>query len=442
MKNLQKADKEIYQLYKKELKRQQETLSLIPSENIISNSIKEIIGSNLSNKYAEGYPNKRYYQGMKFVDKIEDLAITRAMKLFDVAYANVQSYSGSIANLEAYLSIINPQDKIMGLDLSSGGHLTHGSPPSFTSKIFKSVNYNVDQNGKLNYKKIEKIALKEKPKVIIAGTTAYSKIIDWKKFANIAKKVDAYLVADISHIAGLIVGNVYPSPVNFADIVTTTTHKTLRGPRGAIIMVTKKGLKSHPDLIEKVKKTVFPSMQGGPHINIIAGIAVALKEASSQQFKNYAKHVINNSKILCSELKKYGFNIISQTTESHLILIDLRNKNIIGNLASEALEFVNIVTNKNSIPFDPNPPFYPSGLRLGTPSITTRSLKEKDMKLLAKLINQTIEIIKTEKAKQKLSFEDEKKKDIRTKIIFNSKSKLLKIKKQVIKLAKKYPIKL
>jgi len=440
MKNLKQTDKEIYQLYKKELKCQQETLSLIPSENIISKPIKEVIGSNLSNKYAEGYPNKRYYQGMEFIDQIETLACNRAQQLFKVPYANVQPYSGSIANLEVYLSLINSNDKIMGLDLSSGGHLTHGSPSSFTSKIFKSVNYNVDKNGELNYTNLEKLILKEKPKIIIAGTTAYSKILNWEKFAKIAKKVNAYLVADISHIAGLVVTNTYPSPVPYADIITTTTHKTLRGPRGAIIMVTNKGLKHDPTLIDKIKKTVFPGIQGGPHINIIAGIAVALKEANSKQFKTYAKQIIKNTKILSQELTKYNFKIINSTTDCHLFLVDLKNKNIIGNLAAEALEFVNIVINKNSIPFDPNPPFYPSGIRLGTPCITTRGLKEKDMKLLAKLINQTIEIIKQEKENLKITFEQEKKKEIRLQIISNSKTKLLPIKKQVIKIAKKYPV--
>jgi len=440
MKNLQKTDKEIYNLYKQELQRQQNTLSLIPSENIISESIKEIIGSNLSNKYAEGYPNKRYYQGMKFIDQIETLAINRAKKLFNVEYANVQPYSGSIANMETYLAIINPNDTIMGLSLSSGGHLTHGSNASFTGKLFKSISYNIDKNTGLNYKEIEKLALKEKPKIIIAGTTAYSKILDWEKFAKIAKKVNAYLVADISHIAGLIASNVYPSPSNFADIITTTTHKTLRGPRGAIIMVTKKGLKKDPNLIDKIQKTVFPGFQGGPHINIIAGIAVALKEASSNNFKNYTKQILKNTKILCEELQKYNFTIINNETESHLILIDLQNKNMIGNLASEALESVNIVTNKNSIPNDPNPPFYPSGIRLGTPSITTRGLKEKEIKQLAKLINQTIEIIKQEKEKQNISFEQEKKKEIRLNLISNCKKELNKIQKQVLQICKQYPI--
>ena len=247
-------------------------------------------------------------------------------------------------------------------------------------------------------------------------------------------------MADISHIAGLIVGGVYPSPANFADIITTTTHKTLRGPRGAIIMVTSHGIKKDKDLPIKIQKTIFPSIQGGPHLNIIAGIAVALKEADSKQFKNYAKQVINNSKVLCGELKKYNFEIVSQSTESHLILIDLQNKNMIGNLAAEALEFVNIITNKNSIPFDQNPPFYPSGLRLGTPSITTRGLKEKDIKLLAKLINQTIKIIKQEKEKLKITFEQEKKKEIRTKVISNCRTELNRIKKEVLQICKKFPM--
>ena len=441
MKNLQKTDKEMYNLFTKEQTRQQNTLSLIPSENIISKSIQETIGSHLSNKYAEGYPTKRYYQGMEFIDKIEALATQRAKQLFNTIYANVQPYSGSIANLEVYLSIISPQDKIMGLNLSSGGHLTHGSQASFTGKLFKSISYNVDETGNLNYKEIEKLAIQEKPKVIIAGTTAYSKVLDWKKFSQIAKKVNAYLIADISHIAGLVASNNYPSPSNYADIITTTTHKTLRGPRGAIIMVTKKGIKKDPELIEKIQKTIFPGVQGGPHMNIIAGIAVALKEASTNSFKNYSKQVIKNAKTLCQELKKYDFDIVNSETESHLILINLQNKNIIGNLAAEALESVNIVTNKNSIPFDPNPPFYPSGIRLGTPSITTRGLKEKEIKQIAKLINQTIDTISKEKQKQKISFPEEKKKEIRKQLISNCKKDLEKIKKEVLQICKKFPIK-
>ncbi len=440
MKNLQQTDKEIYNLYKQELDRQQNTLSLIPSENILSKAVMEAIGSHLSNKYAEGYPNKRYYQGMEFVDQIETLAIERAKKLFNVPFANVQSYSGSIANLEAYLSILNPQSKIMGLSLSSGGHLTHGSTASFTSKIFKSVQYDVDKNGELDYKAIEKLAIQEKPDLIIAGTTAYSKTINWEKFSKIAKKVNAYLLADISHVAGLIAGDNYPSPANYADIITTTTHKALRGPRGAIIMVTNKGIKKDPTLPDKIQKTIFPGMQGGPHMNTIAGIAVALKEADSNKFKTYTKQILKNTKTLAQELQKYNFNIITNGTESHLILINLQNKNIIGNLAAEALEYVGIVTNKNSIPFDQNPPFYPSGIRIGTPSITTRGLKEKEIKQIAKWINQTINIIKNEKEKQNIDFEREKKKEIRKQLISNSKKELDKIKKEVKLLCKKFPI--
>ncbi len=439
MKNLQQTDKEIYNLYKQELDRQQNTLSLIPSENILSKAVMEAIGSHLSNKYAEGYPNKRYYQGMEFVDQIETLAIERAKKLFNVPFANVQSYSGSIANLEAYLSVLNPQSKIMGLSLSSGGHLTHGSTASFTSKIFKSVQYDVDKNGELDYKAIEKLAIAEKPDLIIAGTTAYSKTIDWEKFAKIAKKANAYLLADISHVAGLIAGNVYPSPANYADIIVTTTHKALRGPRGAIIMVTNKGIKKNPTLPDKIQKTIFPGMQGGPHMNTIAGIAIALKEASSNKFKTYTKQILKNTKTLAQELQKYNFDIITNGTESHLILINLKNKNIIGNLAAEALEYVGIVTNKNSIPFDQNPPFYPSGIRIGTPSITTRGLKEKEIKQIAKWINQTIDIIKNEKEKQNIDFEKEKKKEIRKQLIANSKKELDKIKKEVLLLCKKFP---
>ena len=440
MQNLKKHDSVLHKLIQQETNRQQNTLSLIPSENILPSHTNEATASCLVNKYAEGYPNKRYYQGMEFVDQIETLAQERAKKLFNVAYANVQPYSGSICNLEAYLSIINPGDKIMGLNLSSGGHLTHGNIASFTGKIFKSVSYDVDQNGELNYKQIEALANKEKPNIIIAGTTAYSKTIDWQKFAKIAKKINAYFVADISHIAGLVASGSYPSPAPFAHIMTSTTHKTLRGPRGAILMVTHLGLKKDPQLIEKIQKTVFPGMQGGPSVNIIAGIANCLKEASSKQFKTYTNQIIKNSICLCNELKKYNFKIISNTTESHLFLIDLQNKNIIGNLAAEALEAVNIVVNKNSIPFDQNPPFYPSGIRLGTPSITTRGLKEKEIKQIAKLIHQTIDLISKEKQNQKISPTDEKKKETRSKLINSCQKDLNKIKKEVLQICKNFQI--
>lgn len=338
MKYLEKTDKKILQLIKAEKKRQAETLMMIPSENIASQAVEEAVGSCLGNKYAEGYPYKRYYQGQKYVDQIESLVIERAKKAFKVPYVNVQPLSGSPANLAVYLATLKPKDKIMGLGLDHGGHLTHGSKVSASGIFFNSVSYTLGKNGKMDYKAIEKMALKEKPKLIVAGITAYPLQLDFAKFAKIAQRVNAHLMADIAHLAGLVLGGVYPSPVPFVDIVTTTTHKTLRGPRGAIIMVTNKGLKKDPELGKKIDKAVFPGLQGGPHINAIAGIGVALREAQGKQFEVYAKQVVKNSKVLAKELKKYGFDLVAGGTETHLILIDLQNKGVLGNLAAEALE--------------------------------------------------------------------------------------------------------
>ena len=298
MKYLKKTDREIEKLIKAEEKRQSETLMMIPSENIASGAVEEAVGSVLGNKYAEGYSFRRYYQGQEIVDQIESLAIERAKKLFGVPYVNVQPYSGSPANSAVYFALLESGDKIMGLNLAHGGHLTHGSPVSFSGKYFKAINYPLTKNGKIDYEFIEKEVLKEKPKIIIAGVTAYPMRLDWKRFGEIADKIDCYLMADISHLSGLIAAGVYPTPVPYAHIVTTTTHKTLRGPRGAMIMVTTKGFKKDPDMGKKIDKAVFPGLQGGPHINTIAGIAVALKEAGTTKFKNYADQIIKNAKVL------------------------------------------------------------------------------------------------------------------------------------------------
>src|SRR3990167_4243612 len=440
MKYLKKQDKEIADLIKKEIKRQEETLMMIPSENIASSAVEEAVGSQLENKYAEGYAFKRYYQGQEVIDKIETLVIERAKKLFNVPYANVQPYSGSPANFEVYNAVLNPGDKIMGLSLSFGGHLTHGSSASATSKYFKSIQYDLGKDGYIDYKNLMRLAIKEKPKVIVAGTTAYPRILQWKRFYEIAEKVGAYLLCDISHIAGLIVGGVYPSPVNFSHIITTTTHKTLRGPRGAMILVTNKGIKKDSDLAKKIDRSVFPQLQGGPHINTIAGIGVALKEAGKPSFKKYSKQIIKNARVLAKELTKHKFNLISGGTDSHLLLIDLRNKNIIGNTLAEALEGIGIVTNYNSVPFDTNPPFYPSGLRLGTPGVTSRGLTEKDMIKIAGYISKLTDAVAKTKATLDFSFEEEKKKSIRKMII--KKTKIIPVlRKKVIQLCKKYPVK-
>jgi glycine hydroxymethyltransferase len=393
---LKQKDPKIYNLIKVEEKRQNETLQLIPSENRASEAVREALGSVLTNKYSEGYPGKRYYQGNKIVDELETLAIERAKKLFKVPHANVQPYSGSPANLAVYFATIMPGETIMGLDLTSGGHLTHGHPKvNISGKYFDSVQYSVGKDGYLNYKDIEKLAKKFKPRVIISGGTAYPRILDFKKLGMIADDIEAFLVADISHIAGLVAAKVHPSPVQHCHIVTTTTHKTLRGPRGAMIMVTDKGLKKDAELGVLIDKAVFPGIQGGPHNNQIAALAVCLQEASEPSFTKYAKQVVKNAKTLARELKKHGFTLVSGGTDTHLILIDLTNKKLDGWQLAWALENAGIIANKNTIPGEKNSPFYPSGLRLGTPYITTMGMKEKEMVKIANWIDEVADIAKS-----------------------------------------------
>lgn len=388
---LQKRDPKIAKLIELETKRQQTTLQMIASENHCSPAVREALGSFLTDKYAEGYPGKRYYGGNEFIDHVEQLCIDRAKKLFGVEYVNVQPHSGSPANAAVYLATCNPGDAILGMALPMGGHLTHGAKPSFSGKFFNAVQYGVDEkNYLINYDEVERLAKEHKPKLIWVGFSAYSRVVDWKRFANIADSVGAYLAADIAHVAGLVVGGVYPSPVPYVHIITTTTHKTLRGPRGGLIMVTKKGLAKDAELPKKIDKAIFPGLQGGPHENAIASIAVCLKEATAPAFKVYARQVVKNAKILGEELKKYEFNLLSGGTDNHLLLIDLRNKNITGGEAQDLLESVGISTNRNSIPYDPAGPFKPSGIRIGTPAITTRGMKEKEMKLIAHWINEVI----------------------------------------------------
>lgn len=380
-------DVEVFKLIKQEEKRQQETINLIPSENYPSKEVKKALGSLFIAKYSEGRPGKRYYGGQEFTDKLELLAEERARKVFNLSEdwsVNVQPHSGSIANYAILRGLLNKQDKILSLPLNFGSHLTHGASVSLSGMDFQVVNYFLDKKTLLlDYKEIERIALKEKPKLIITGYTAYPRKINFEEFARIAEKVNAYLLADISHISGLVAGNEHPSPFPYADIVMTTTHKSLRGPRGAIIICKK-------ELEKKIFKMVFPGLQGGPHNHTIAGIGIALKEAMSSGFKKYTKQVVKNDKVLAEELKKYDFNLVSGGTDNHLILIDLRNKNITGKQAQELLEQAGIVTNRNSIPYDNASPFNPSGLRIGTPAVTTRGMKEKEMKQIAFWINQVI----------------------------------------------------
>src|SRR3989344_4898965 len=440
MKTLKKSDPEVADLIQKEQGRQENTLMMIPSENIASQAVEEALASSLGNKYAEGYPHKRYYQGNEFVDKVETLAIERAKKLFNVPEANVQALSGSPANFAVYTALLSPGDTIMGLSLSSGGHLTHGAARTASDKYFRSIQYDVGRDGFLDYEKIRKLAKKEKPRLIVAGYTAYPQIIDWKQFASIAKEIGAYLLTDISHIAGLIVAGVYPTPVPYADVIMTTTHKTLRGPRGALILSTKKGLSKDPDLAKKINSAIIPGIQGGPHMNTIAGIGVALKEASKPSFKTYGKQVVKNARALAQELVKQGFELVTGGTTSHLILIDLRNKKLLGNTVAEAFEAAGIVLNRNAVPFDPNPPYYPSGIRLGTPALTSRGMKEKQMKMVARFMDLIVADLQKEKEKLGFMIEDEKKRDKRKTLFLKTKS-IKAVLSKVKELTRQFPIK-
>ncbi|MBI2013402.1 MAG: serine hydroxymethyltransferase [Candidatus Colwellbacteria bacterium] len=379
-------DKAISNLIKKESKRQTETLDLIASENFASHDILEALGSPFTNKYSEGYPGKRYYPGNVYCDMVENLARKRALKLFKLNpkkwSVNVQPLSGSPANLAVYFALLEPGDTLMGLKLSSGGHLTHGHKVSITGKHWKAVQYGVDGEGIVDYKEVKRLAHKHKPKIIISGFSAYPRKIDFKKFKAIADEVGAYHMVDMAHIAGLIAGGVYPTPFPYADVVTTTTHKTLRGPRGAMIF-------SKKELSEKIDKAVFPGLQGGPHNNTTAGIAVALYEAMQRPFKKYAAQIIKNARALAKELKQFGIQLVSGGTDSHLLLLDVRNLGIDGMEAQNRLEKSGIIANRNTVPGDPSP-FKPSGVRLGTPSITSRGMKEREMKILAFFIYQAL----------------------------------------------------
>src|SRR3989338_390364 len=391
MSKLSKKDSQIAKLVDLETNRQKDSLQMIPSENHCSPAVREALGSILTDKYAEGLPCKRYYGGNQFIDKVEMLCIERVKKLFKVEHVNVQPHSGSPANAAVYVATCQPGDTIMGMGLAMGGHLTHGSKVSFSGKFFNSVPYGVDEKSHLiNYDEVKKLVQQHKPKLIWVGATAYPRIFDWKKLGEIADSVGAYVAADIAHIAGLVTGGAHPSPVPYVHIVTTTTHKTLRGPRGGMVMVTEKGLKKDPDLAKKIDKAIFPGFQGGPHMHQVAAIAVCLKEAGTSAFKKYANQIVKNAKALADELKKYEFNLISGGTENHLLLVDLRNKYIGGPEAQDLLEKAGITINKNTIPFDPAPPFKPSGIRMGTPAITTRGMKEKEMKIIAGWINEVI----------------------------------------------------
>lgn len=392
--NLQKSDPQLAKLVVAEVRRQQWTLDLIPSENIASQAVLEALGSPLGNKYSEGYPGKRYYAGNKIIDEIELLAQERARKVFHLGKnwrVNVQPYSGSPANLAVYLALVPQGEKIMGMSLPFGGHLTHGWKVSATGKFWNAAQYGVKRDGYIDYEEIRRMARKEKPQIIVCGATAYPRIIDFKKFGKIAHEVGAYMMADIAHIAGLIAAGAHPSPFPYADVVTTTTHKTLRGPRGAIIFARNDKLLMTNDkkisIAEAIDKAVFPGLQGGPHDNQTAAIAVCLGEAMKPSFKKYGRQIVKNARALARELTKLGFQLVSGGTDNHLMLIDLTNFGISGREAQDRLEEVGIIVNRNTIPYDTRSPFDPSGIRLGTPAVTTRGMKEGEMKEIARLIH-------------------------------------------------------
>lgn len=436
---LQETDPEIYKLINLEEQRQKEVLEMIPSENYASTAVRSALGTVLNNKYSEGYPRKRYYQGNEVIDSVEQVAIDRTKKLFGVPYVNVQALSGSPANFAVYVALLEPlKGKIMGLSLAFGGHLTHGQPQSATGQFWKHALYELGKDGRLDYDAIEKQAIAEKPDIVVCGYTAYPRVIDFKRFGQIADKVGAYLMADVAHIAGLIVAGVHPSPVPYAHIVTTTTHKTLRGPRGALIMVTDKGLEKNPDLGKKIDSAIIPGIQGGPHDDQTAAIAVCLKEAATPAFKKYAAQIVKNAKVLADELIKHGFELSSGGTDNHLILIDLRAKGVNGKIAAIALEVANIVTNMNGVPFDTMPPLYGSGVRIGTPAITTRGMKENDMTKIAKWYARVIDEVKDERLPQYKDKRNEFIKDFKIRVHKNK--NLLKIAAEVKLFTKNFPL--
>lgn len=382
--SLKEIDPEIFDIIKAETRRQEEGLELIPSENFVDDAILEACGSILTNKYAEGLPGKRYYGGCEEVDKIEGIAIERAKKLFNAEFANVQPHSGAQANHEVFNAFLEPGDTYMGMKLDHGGHLSHGLKANLSGRYYNVVPYGVDQDtGLIDYDEVERLALECKPKMIICGASAYSRVIDFKRFREIADKVGAILFADVAHYAGLIVGGAYPSPFPYCDVVTTTTHKTLRGPRSGLILAKK-------EYESVLNKSVFPGVQGGPHMHTIAAKAIAFKEAMSDEFKAYANQVVANARALAKALMEDGYKIVSGGTDSHVLIIDLRSKGVTGKEAQEWLDKVNITANKNTIPYDPQPPTICSGLRIGTPALTTRGMKEVQMKKVAQLINRAL----------------------------------------------------
>ncbi len=442
MKNIKKTDSQIYKLIQEETKRQAEGLEMIPSENYVSDSVLEAMGSVLTNKYSEGYPGKRYYGGNEYVDQIENLARERAKELFKVPYANVQPYSGSPANQAVCLALLNPGDLVMGMSLYDGGHLTHGWKVSFSGIYYKSISYHVTAQGAVDFAEVVKLTKEFKPKLIWVGGSAYTKEYEFEIFSKIADDVGAYLVADIAHVAGLVIGGVHKSPVPYAHVITTTTHKTLRGPRGAMILVTKKGIKKDSEICEKIDKAVFPGLQGGPHNHTTAGIAVALKEASTDKFKKYARQVVKNAKTLSKALKRKGFVLVGGVTENHLLLLNLTSTHGVGSgyFAQEVLSVAGITVNKNTIPSEPSSPYYPSGIRLGTPALTSRGMGVEEMDKIADFIFRALKFVDintlpSNKEERALFVKDFKRGLVKNKELKN-------ISLEVKKLCKKFPIRI
>jgi glycine hydroxymethyltransferase len=404
-------DDEVFAAIQAEERRQEEHIELIASENYTSPRVMEAQGTALTNKYAEGYPGKRYYGGCEYVDIVEQLAIDRAKELFGAGYANVQPHSGSQANAAVFMALVNPGDTILGMSLAHGGHLTHGAAPNFSGKIYKAVQYGLNaETGEIDYAQVEALALEHKPKMIIAGFSAYSRVVDWARFREIADKVGAYLFVDMAHVAGLVAAGEYPNPMQYADVVTTTTHKTLRGPRGGLILA-----KANPDLEKKLNSAVFPGGQGGPLMHVIAAKAVCFKEAMSDEFKTYQHQVVKNARIMADVIKARGFDIVSGGTDDHLFLLSLIRQGITGKDADAALGNANITVNKNAVPNDPQSPFVTSGLRIGTPAMTTRGFKENEAEMLAGWICDILDDI-------------------------NNEATIARVKAQVIELCKKFPV--
>ncbi len=389
--NIKKEDSKVYEAITNELKREQNKIELIASENFVSKAVMEANGCFMTNKYAEGYPGHRYYGGCEYVDVVEDLARDRLKEIFGAEHANVQPHSGAQANMAVYLAILNVGDTVLGMNLSHGGHLSHGSKVNSSGKLYNFIPYGVDKDtGRIDYDEVERLAIEHKPKLILAGASAYPREIDFKRFKEIADKVGALFMVDMAHIAGLIAAGLHPNPVEYVDFVTSTTHKTLRGPRGGIILCKE-------EYATMIDKAVFPGVQGGPLMHVIAAKAVCFGEALKPEFKEYQKQIVKNAKVLADELVGYGFNLVSGGTDNHLMLIDLRNKGITGKELEERLDSVGITLNKNSVPFDTEKPSITSGVRIGTPAVTTRGFKEEEMRKIAKLINMTVEEFDTKK---------------------------------------------